>query len=83
MSFSFVSLEEYSSLVTRGSFPYSSKLQEVPIGCHPPVQNIQLNSGSCTVPATLQVKLCIKQITRKMQSNCEDTSDLESQSQNN
>ena len=70
-SFSFVSLEGYSSLITKGSFPYSSKYQEVPIACDPPVQNIWLTSGCCTVPAILQVKFSIKQlqqITGKMQT---------------
>lgn len=64
ITFSFVSLEGYPSLITKGSFPYSSKYmyQEVPIACHPPVQVIQLTSGSCTVPATLRVTFCVKQL---------------------
>ena len=70
INLSLVSLEEYSSLITRGSFPYSSKYQEVPIAYHPPVQNIQLTSGSCTVPATLQVKLCIKQLQQITRKKC-------------
>ena len=39
ISFSFVSLDRYSSLITKGSFPYSPKQQEVPVACHPPVKN--------------------------------------------
>ena len=31
IAFSFVSLDEYSSLITKGSFPYTSKQQEVPV----------------------------------------------------
>ena len=78
-------------IFSKGSFPYSSKQQEVPVAWHPPVQNIAIQpiSGSCTIHATLQVKFCVKQleqITGKMQtSHCEDTSEknLESHSQDN
>ena len=88
---SFVFLDNYASLITKGSFPYSSKQQEVPVAWHPPVQNIAIQpiSGSCTIHATLQVKFCVKQleqITGKMQtSHCEDTSEknIESHSRDN